>query len=458
MLDPAVAVTRPDLYAYAATRGRHMLAPHLTIIADELVRIAAGEERFVVVSMPPRHGKTEQLSRWGMAWMLGRAPWLRVMLASYEASFAATHGQEARDRLASTGEWFAAIHGHPVEIDEGRSSRNDWRLKGHPNGGMVTAGIGGALTGKGANVLVIDDPVKNAAEAYSATIRDAHWRWWETTARTRLEPGGSALVVMTRWHDDDIAGRLLRNDPDLWREVRIPAICDDPANDPLGRAADEAAWPAQWPADRLAAIRKAVGSVAWQALYQGRPTAEGGDVFRTEWWQHYHTPPSVEKADVIYASWDMTFKGKDTSDWVVGQVWARYGARYYLLDQVRARMGFTATLEAVEALDEAWPVAAHLIEDAANGPAIIDAVRERVSGVVAIRPDGSKEARARAVAPLVEAGNVYVPAPDRHPWVADFLTELAGFPRAVHDDQVDAMSQALRRLHRAAPQTAAALR
>lgn len=457
-MDPILATTRADLYAYAATKGRHVLAPHLTLVANELARIANGEQRFVVISMPPRHGKTEQVSRWGMAWLLGRAPWLRVMLASYEATFAATHGQEARDRLAQTSEWWAVVHGEPLTIDPTRNARNDWRVAGYPDGGMVTAGIGGAFTGKGANVLVIDDPVKNQAEAYSAVIRESHWQWWQTTARTRLEPGGSAFVVMTRWHDDDIAGRLLADDPDLWTEIRIPAVCDDPQSDPLGRAEGEALWPARYPVRSLAAIEKAVGSVAWQALYQGRPTAAGGDVFLRDWWRTYHHLPNKGRPDAAYASWDMTFKAKDTSDYVVGQVWHRYGARFYLVDQVRGRMTFTEARAAVEALDDAHPVDAHLVEDAANGPAIIDSLREVVPGLVAVTPDGSKEARARAVAPLVEAGNVYVPAPDRQQWVASFIDECASFPRGTNDDQVDAMSQALRRLHRGAPQIATAPR
>ena len=458
---PDQAVTRPDLLAHAATKGAHRLAPHLVLVADEFVRIARGESRFVIVSMPPRHGKTQQVSRWGAAWLLGMRPDWRVMLASYEATFAATHGLAARDNLAQTGEWWRHVHGAPLAIDPTYAARSDWRVANHPEGGMMTAGVGGAFTGKGANVLIIDDPVKNASEAYSPVVREAHWQWWQTTARTRLEPGGSAFVVMTRWHDDDLAGRLLRDpDADPWVEIRIPALCDDPAADPLGRAEGDALWPARYSADELARTRKAVGSITWQALYQGRPTAADGDVFLRAWWKFYHHAPDWKRRppDVVYASWDMAFKGTDSSDYVVGQVWGRWGARFYLLDQVRDRMTFTASRDAVRALDERWPVAAHLVEDKANGPAIIDSLREVVPGIVAVEPEGSKEARARAVAPLVEAGNVYVPAPDRHPWVSSFLDECASFPRGMHDDQVDAMSQALRRLHRGAPQLAEALR
>lgn len=455
---PSDAITRPDLLAHAATLGRHDIAPHLVLLADEFVRIASGERRFVIVSMPPRHGKTEQVSRWGVAWLLGMRPDWRVILASYEATFAATHGLAARDNLAQTGEWWAAMHGAPLTIDPTFSARNAWRVANHPQGGMMTTGVGGPMTGKGANVLVIDDPVKNAEEAYSAVVRESHWQWWQTTARTRLEPGGSALLVMTRWHEDDLAGRLLAQPGgDAWEEIRIAAVCDDATRDPLGRAEGDALWPERYPADELDRIRSAVGSVAWQALYQGRPTAAGGDVFLRKWWQTYHHAP--REFDVVYASWDMAFKGTDASDYVVGQVWGRKGGRFYLVDQVRARMTFTQTCVAVEALDDAHPqIAAHLVEDKANGPAIIDALREKVPGIVAVEPDGSKEARARAVAPLVEAGNVYVPSPDRHPWVVAFLDECASFPRGTNDDQVDAMSQALRRLHRGAPQTAAAVR
>lgn len=451
-------VVRPVVFANHASGGRHTAAPHLVLLGDLLVRVAKGERVRAIVSLPPRHGKTEQVSRWGPAWLLGVRPDLRIGLVSYEATFATTHSHDAREKVRSHGHLFAPLHGRAVTISEGRDSRHEWAT--NAGGGVFATGIGGPLTGKGFDLIIIDDPVKNAAEAASKTIRQAHWEWWQSTARTRLEPGGSVVVVMTRWHEDDLAGRLLAADVagegEGWEYVRIPALSEGDG-DALGRAEGVALWPERYDETALAAIRRAVGSVVWQALYQGRPSAPEGGMFKRDAWR-YGAPPDADP-DVAYASWDMTFKDAKTSDYVVGQVWGRWGANYYLVDQVRGRWDFVRTCRELELLDEKHPyVSGHLIEDAANGPAVVSAMRERVAGLIPIRPDGSKEARAAAVSPLQESGSLYLPDPSAQPWVRQFVDEAAEFPNGVNDDQVDAMSQALRRLHQMRHDTMEALR
>ena len=267
-------------------------------------------------------------------------------------------------------------------------------------------------------------------------------------------------MVRTRWHEDDLAGRLLAADVagegGGWEYVRIPALSEGDG-DALGRAEGVALWPERYDETALAAIRRAVGSVVWQALYQGRPSAPEGGMFKRDAWR-YGAPPDADP-DVAYASWDMTFKDAKSSDYVVGQVWGRWGATYYLVDQVRGRWDFVRTCRELELLDEKHPyVSGHLIEDAANGPAVVSAMRERVAGLIPIRPDGSKEARAAAVSPLQESGSLYLPDPSAQPWVRQFVDEAAEFPNGVNDDQVDAMSQALRRLHQMRHDTMEALR
>jgi predicted phage terminase large subunit-like protein len=311
---------------------------------------------------------------------------------------------------------------------------------------MMTAGVGGPLTGKGANLLLVDDPIKNAEEAASQTQRDKIWNWWTSTAYTRLEPDGIAVVVMTRWSEDDLVGRLLReaeHGGEQWDVLSLPAFAED--GDLMDRALDEPLWPERFDTAALERIRTAVGSYVWNALYQQRPAPAEGGMFKRNWWRFSRVLP--ERFDEVIQSWDFAFKETRTSDFVVGQVWGRKGADKFLLDQVRARTDFTGSISAVRQLSSRWPkAAAKLVEGKANGPAVIAALKKEISGLIEVEPQGSKESRAAAVTPQVEAGNVYLPERELHPWVSDFIEEHASFPNGAHDDQVDACSQALARL------------
>ena len=253
-------------------------------------------------------------------------------------------------------------------------------------------------------------------------------------------------MIQTRWHQDDLAGRLLEaaraGEGDQWRVVNFPAIAE---HDEPHRKAGEALHPERYPLEQLRAIRAAIGSRDWEALYQQRPTPDGGAIFRAEWLRFWLPKDLPETFDRMCISWDMTFKDGDDSDYVVGQVWGRKGADFFLLDQIRGRMGFTATLAAFRTLAERWPQAQRkLVEDKANGPAVIDSLRHAVTGIIPVEPDGSKIARAHAVTTFFEAGNVRLPNPSVCGWVADYVAELTTFPAAAHDDQVDATTQALR--------------
>jgi predicted phage terminase large subunit-like protein len=305
------------------------------------------------------------------------------------------------------------------------------------------------------NCLIIDDPTKGRAEADSEAYQENSWEWWTETARTRLAPHAPVIVVQTRWHQLDLAGRLIEQDHN-WRNINIPAQCEDD-NDPLGREIGEylisarGRTPEEWQQ-----IQREVGDRAWSALYQGRPAPAEGGMFKRSWWQYDETPVCYRKSDgtmhaqgmdVVIQSWDMTFKNTDGTDFVVGQVWGRAGATAHLLDQVRARMDFPQTCVAVEELSRKWPQATlKLIEDKANGPAVISQLRKTVPGMVPVNPEGNKQARANAVTPYVEAGNVCLPLPARAPWINGYLEEHAAFPTGSHDDQVDATTQALARL------------
>jgi predicted phage terminase large subunit-like protein len=319
---------------------------------------------------------------------------------------------------------------------------------GQPPGGMIAAGIGGPITGQGAHLAIIDDPVKDAEAANSKVQRDAIWDWYRFVLRTRLFPGAAVVLVLTRWHEDDLAGRLLeaaKNDPqaDQWVVLRLPAIAED--EDPLGREPDKALWPEQYNEEALAAIKASVGSYVWAALYQQRPSPQEGEILKRSWWKFYRQAPA--KFDEVIQSWDCAFKDASTSNFVVGQVWGRVAADKYLLDQVRGRMDLPTTMTAIRTLTAKWPQArAKLVEDKANGPAVIQMLKKEIPGLIAVNPEGGKVVRAAAVSPDIEAGNVYLPDPSIAPWVHDFIEECAAFPNGANDDQVDAMSQALFRL------------
>ncbi len=362
------------------------------------------------------------------------------MLVSYEADFAATWGRKARDLLEEHG---PSLFG--IRVSGKSSAANRWDIEGH-EGGMVTAGVNGPITGKGADIGIIDDPVKNDQEAMGVTYQERTYEWYKSTFRTRLQRDGAIILIMTRWHENDLAGKLLaaqEEEGEKWEVVSLPAIAED--DDPLGREIGQPLCPDLFSKDALESIKKAVGSYWWASLYQQRPSPAEGGIFKRNWWQYYRRVP--DRFDEIIQSWDMTFKDIKTADFVVGQVWGRKGADKYLLDQVRDRMDFPATIQAVRTLSAKWPQAhAKIVEDKANGPAVIATLKKEISGLIPVEPQGSKESRAWAVSPEVEAGNVYLPDPSIAPWVHDFIEECTTFPNGQHDDQVDAMTQALMRL------------
>ncbi len=265
-----------------------------------------------------------------------------------------------------------------------------------------------------------------------------------TTAKDGIYLVGKTLIPTHNC--DDLVGRLIDHmktgDGDTWTVINYPAIAEE---EEPHRHIGEALHPERYPVEALNRIRAAVGERDWAALYQQHPVPDGGGLFKDVWIQHYRDADLPARFDRLLMSWDMTFKDSAGSDYVVGQVWGRKGAAFYLLDQVRAQMDFTKTLHAFVDTANKWPaVTRKLVEDKANGPAIISMLRKQVAGIIPITPKESKEARASAVSALWEAHNVYLPHPDEHPWVArEFIPELLSFPSGAHDDQVDAMTQAL---------------
>lgn len=403
-----------------------------------------GEIDRLIITIAPRHGKSELASVRFPAWYLGRNPDKRVIGASYAAALAYRMSRQARNIVTGQGWPF------PHRLANDLAQVQQWDIAGH-RGGYLAAGIGGPITGQGANLLILDDPIKNQEEADSATYRENVWEWYTSTAYTRLEDKGAIVLIQTRWHHDDLAGRLIAAQAqggDQWTLLHLPALAD--VGDPLGREPGAALWPEKYDVAALERIKQAVGSRVFAALYQGQPSNDDTALLKREWWRFYGGPTGIDLPhhfDDGLQSWDMTFKGGSLNDYVSGQVWRKAGANCYLIDRDKRRMDFPTTLKAIRAMSAQHPaVLTKLVEDTANGPAVIATLRDEIPGLIPVQPQGGKVARVNAVAGLIEAGNVYLPHPSIAPWVTEFIEECTAFPTGAHDDDVDAMSQALVRL------------
>lgn len=437
-----------------ALNPKTVQTPALDLIDAELQRLVDTPDGRLIVILPPQEGKSTRVVRDFITWVLKHRPWTRVVGASYGQTLANRNGRAVRNTITTRPEL-------RMRIAPDSGSVSEWELAGH-DGGLLSVGVGGGLTGRPADLLVIDDPIKNRQEADSEVYRENVWDWWTDVASTRLAPGAPVVLILTRWHDDDLAGRLTAaEDGHLWKVLRIPAEADhDPAqgeSDPLGREPGEFLESARGrTAEQWRAIRTRVGTRTWQALYQGRPSSAQGTIFKRDKWKFYDAPLWIERADGariipnfddLLISWDMTFKDTEGTDRVAGGVWMRRGADAFLLDWVVDRMDFVRTLREFRILAARWPQAVlKLVEDKANGSAVISMLNRSVPGIVPEEPDGGKVARAVAVSPLQESGNLWLPAPEMVPAVGEYIEELAAFPTGVFDDLVDMTSQALKRL------------
>ena len=386
--------------------------------------------------MPPRHGKSELISRWFPLWVLENWPETPIALASYGASLAEKHGGAVRNLIEANR---AQLR---VRLRRGGKKQGDWETT--TGGGMKSVGVGGGLTGTGYRIGIIDDPLKDRKAANSAVTRQDLKDWYTSTFYTRQAPNASIVILMTRWHEDDLVGWLLeeaKNGGEQWDVLCLPALAEE--GDSLGRAVGEALCPWRYPADVLRQVQRAVGPRDWAALFQQRPSAEAGDIFQREWFaRHWQQLPAFP--EMWLQSWDMAFKGTDGSDYVAGQVWCQKAADRFLVDQVRGRMSFTATLDAVRSLTSKYPqCGSKLVEDKANGPAVISTLQQEIPGLVPVDPQGGKEVRAWACTGYYEAGNVLHPSLLEAPWFHDYREEFVAFPNGRNDDQVDATTQAL---------------
>lgn len=418
---------------------------HVDILLDALQAVADGSLTRLVIMLPPRHTKSLLASRLFPAYYLRRHPTRWVGLASYGAELAEGFSREAR----------AYYQAHGGTLDAASRATNRWNTTAA--GGMWAVGVGGGATGKGYSLGIVDDPVKDAQEADSPTYRQRAQDWWDSVFSTRAEPGAAQVVIQTRWHLDDLTGFLLEREaiterPEEWTVIDLPAIAGEPplalpascSVVPDWRQPGEPLCPERFPLERLEQIKASSASRWWQALYQQRPTQASGSIFIREWFRYY-SPAELPQAGWvrILASIDCTFKGDAGSDFVGLTVWGQRTDGLYLLDLLNRRMGFTATVAAIEGAWQRWQFSELVIEDAANGPAVIDVLKRRAAGfsLRAVRPLGGKSARANAAAPQFEQGRILFP--QGAPWLTDYERQLLSFPAGAHDDLVDSTTQAI---------------
>jgi predicted phage terminase large subunit-like protein len=452
------------MFATTHSHGNWLPYRHLVHTSDAIVGMIERDEcDMLVIEEPVRHGKTELCSRWTPAWFITKYH-KRVLLASYEADFAATHGRRTRDIVEEVGPEYG-VH---IKSDSKAAAR--WELVG-ADGGMNTAGAGGPITGKGGHLCIVDDPIKNSEDAYSPVLREKLWEWWQWTFVTRREPGVKYLVVMSRWNEDDLVGRLLKHAGDTGmriRRVRLPAIAED--DDELGRTPGQALCPERFDEVALAGIRHDVGPGPWASLYQQRPVALGGGIFRRDSIRTFRT---IQRDDGTwydlgghlvddalcwrFSMLDPAFTRTARSDYTVAGTFAvapgghdadgnELAPKLLLLDVRRVRTEHAEHAPLVKAVWDQYGPAWVGIEKQMATLSLFDQAQRQGVVVRWLKPDKNKIARAETAVALCDAGRVYVA--EGAAWVPDFLDELASFPAAAHDDQVDVLAYACAELAR----------
>lgn len=426
----------PGGMAYYVTNKTWKPYPHLNLIEDKLLDVELGRVKKLAIMMPPRHGKSMLTSHMFPAWFLGRNPTKKVILASYEASFAALWGRRARNILEEYGK---DLFGVSVR-DDSRAS-DHWEIVEH-GGGMFTAGAGGALTGKGASVFIIDDPIKNSEEAASETIREKIWEWYVSTATTRLEKDAALILIMTRWHEDDLAGRILSREKG-WNVIRLPAIAEEDENwGEWKRSKGEALCPDLIPLSQLEEQQQRAGEYWFATNYQQRPYPRGGGIFRRS---DFDIVPQRPQTNMRVRGWDLAASTKKDAKRTAGVLLSKdYEGVIYVEDVVKGKWvpGERDKIIYQTAQSDGKGVKIKIEEEGGSGGiAQIEHIVRSLQGfaVEGVRVTGDKMTRADPVAAQANVKNIRVVRGD---WNNEFFSELEAFPNGEYMDQVDALSLA----------------
>lgn len=431
------------LIAYAAYQWPgYRDASHHRLIARHLEAVERGDITRLMITMPPRHGKSMLASEFFPAWYLGRNPDHYVVTATYAQELADDFGRKVKNQIEDAS--FQAIFPGVGLADDSKSAKR-FHIEGSDGGyehslaqrgAFYAVGVGGPLTGRGAHLLLIDDPVKNREDAESEVIRKKTKDWYTSTAYTRLMPGGRIVIIQTRWHEDDLTGWLqLEHGHEDWTVLDLPAIND----------AGKALWPEQYDVPALEKIKQAIGPRDWSALYQQRPSPETGDYFKREWLHSYEVAPPRSHMNIYGASdYAVTADGGDFTVHVI--VGLDPMGRLYVLDMWRGQSASDEWVEAFCDLVIKWKPIGWAEETgqikSGVGPFLMRRMMERKAYVAreAFPTRGDKAIRAQSIRGRIALNGLYLPK--NAPWVSDLISEMMSFPVGVHDDQVDALGLA----------------
>lgn len=417
---------------------------HHRVLCEHLDRFIAGDIKRLMVFMPPRHGKSELVSRRLPAFILGKVPNAKIIAASYSADLARLMNRDVQ-RIIDSPRYQAIfpktrLNAANIRANvQGNWLRNSDIFEIVEHGGTYRAcGIGGGITGMGADYAIIDDPIKNAMEAHSETFRKNTWEWYQSTLYTRMEKNDAILITLTRWHQDDLAGRLLglqakEPNADQWTVINFPAIKETTDNLLDERGIGEALWPNKYNVKKLNSIKSTSQEYVWNALYQGNPHPLGGGLFKQDWWRTYRDIPRF-RIRVIQV-WDTAFKEKETNDYSACETWLESDMGYHLLDAYRDRLNYPNLIKQMKAQYAKHKPDVVIVEDKASGQSAVQTLQAETKMPILARPaERDLIARASTVSAAVEAGNCFIP--EYAEWLADWLGEHNAFPGAPHDDWV----------------------
>ena len=449
----------PAGHAYYCSGYTWKPSKHLLLLSDYLVKVSKREITRLIVTMPPQNGKSTMISQYFPSWYMGKYPYHRILHAMYEADIAAYWGELARDNVARYGQELFGI-----SIKRDSRAKDFWRIKDYP-GYMATAGVGGAITSKSADVFIIDDPIKNHKEANSKAIRNSIWDWWKSVAYTRQQPGSVYIILMTRWHEDDLVGRILQqeveNKTNKWTVLNLPAIATEPTRDhhnrlvvdPLGRKPGEALWPERYPIEVLRDIEMNQGTYWWNAQYMGRPSSPAGTYFQRMWYRyckqdsfHYLLPDgrSFEKSKCyIQQIIDPAASEKQQADpFCLMTVAITPEKDQIILDVFDERIGSHRYEKVMLDYYERFKPSVILVENTTFGITILQQIKRHLP----LRPvvaDEDKVTRSITAQSRYSMGTIFhcLNSDGSKPsWVEPYEQELLDFSTGKHDDQVDCIS------------------
>ena len=430
-------------YMQLVYHGRWERARHLELLCEVLEEVERGDLPRLIITMPPRHGKSMTVTESFPSWFIGRNPERRVIEVSYGSELAQKFGLSNRRKIEEFGR---DIFG--VEVSSENASKTNWGLVGYC-GGMISAGIGGSITGQGADLLIIDDPIKNRKEAESQTYRESIWSEWQDTLSSRLHPSGRVIVIMTRWHEDDLVGRLLSQSAS-WRLINLPAVAEE--HDILGRDVGQVLWAEHgYNDDWCTSKRQELGARSWDSLYQGHPRPSEGMLFRQSMFRRYKVSGDCylvgdkvyDKAVCkIFQTCDVAGSRKTSADYfVLGTFALCPNGELLLLEIFRERLEGPEQPSLMARKHNEYKPVLIGVESANMGLTLYQQLRRMGLPVVELKPDADKYTRAIPAAARYESGMVY--HIEVAHWLNDLEAELLAFPNGAHDDQVDVISYAV---------------